>query len=85
MLADRISRLFRKLRRSYSDAWARWLGAYQALNLDGGGSTTLVSSDGKGGARLLNRPIHAGIPGRERIVANHLGVYAQERASPPGR
>ena len=56
--------------------WMRRFGAHDALNLDGGGSTTLVMSDPKTGARQLNRPIHAGIPGRERINANHLGVKA---------
>lgn len=57
--------------------WMRWAGAHDALNLDGGGSTTMAAADGTGGTRLLNRPIHAGIPGRERIVANHLGVFAR--------
>jgi len=57
--------------------WLRKFGAYDALNLDGGGSTCLVIDDGKGGARILNRPIHAGIPGNERVNANHLGVKAQ--------
>ncbi len=59
---------------------ARWLhefGAYSGLNLDGGGSTSLVISDGKGGCKILNRPIHAMIPGTERVNANHLGVLAR--------
>jgi len=46
-----------------------------ALNLDGGGSSTLVK------ARwlipeLLNSPIHTHVPLRERPVANHLGIFA---------
>ena len=49
-------------------------GGDEALNLDGGGSTTMVSADAKGSIRLLNRPIHLGIPGNERPVANHLGL-----------
>lgn len=36
-------------------AWLVRYGAFHALNLDGGGSTTLVMSE-KGGAKLLNRP-----------------------------
>ena len=52
-------------------------GGWRALNLDGGGSTTLVVEDGDGGARPLNRPFHTRIPGRERPVANHLGVFAE--------
>jgi hypothetical protein len=51
-------------------------GGHRALNLDGGGSTTLVIDDGDGGARQLNIPIHTRIPWRERPVANHLGVFA---------
>jgi hypothetical protein len=51
------------------------LGAETALNLDGGGSTTLVA-EGHGGSYLLNAPIHTRIPMRQRPVANHLGVYA---------
>jgi exopolysaccharide biosynthesis protein len=51
------------------------LGADIALNLDGGGSSTLVMA-GPGGAQALNAPIHTRIPMRQRPVANHLGVYA---------
>lgn len=49
------------------------LGAADALNLDGGGSSAMVVSEG-GTARLVNSPIHVGIPGLERPSANHLGV-----------
>lgn len=48
------------------------LGSYEALNLDGGGSTALVAADGQGGAFDLNRPSG----GRERYNGNNLGVYA---------
>jgi hypothetical protein len=51
------------------------LGAEAALNLDGGGSSTLVVAEGKR-ARLLNAPYHTSIYMRQRPVANHLGVYA---------
>jgi hypothetical protein len=66
--------------------WMRFIGSYNALNLDGGGSTALVVSDGAGGARALNRPIHRGVPGTQRITANHLGVFAaplQAEVGPP--
>lgn len=56
------------------------LGAREAINLDGGGSTTLVVRDDNGAPRLLNRPIHTGIAGRERPVANHIGLFV---AKPP--
>ncbi|MEO1245755.1 MAG: phosphodiester glycosidase family protein [Pseudomonadota bacterium] len=48
----------------------RSLGAVDALNLDGGGSAVLVGPEG----RLLSRPIQERVPGKERVVANHLGV-----------
>jgi hypothetical protein len=51
------------------------LGAYTALNLDGGGSTTLAV-EASTGPVLLNAPIHTKLPMRERPVANHLGFYA---------
>lgn len=51
-------------------------GAYDAVNLDGGGSTALVVAGPGGRPRVLNSPIDNRIPGRERPVANHLGVYA---------
>lgn len=51
------------------------LGAYTALNLDGGGSSTLaIAKNGK--PTLLNAPIHTRLPMRQRPVANHLGIYA---------
>lgn len=53
--------------------WMRKLGAHNALNLDGGGSTTLVIQGPDGKPLLLNRP--SGV--YERRVANHLGVFAQ--------
>lgn len=52
------------------------LGAYTAINLDGGGSTTLVVADNSG-IRLLNAPIHTKIPMRQRPVANNIGFFAR--------
>ena len=57
----------------------REFGAYHALNLDGGGSSTLVVAGVDGQPRVLNSPIHTRIPGRERPVATHLGVYITGR------
>lgn len=48
-------------------------GAYSGMNLDGGGSTTLVIQGQDGEPEVLNSPIHNGIVGRERPVGNHLG------------
>ena len=49
-------------------------GVHEAVELDGGGSSTLVWRDADG-AKVLNRPIHTKIPGRQRPVANHLLVF----------
>ena len=57
------------------------LGADDALNLDGGGSSALVlrfpigAADGAAdGITTLNTPVHSGLPGRERAVALCLGI-----------
>lgn len=51
------------------------LGAADALNLDGGGSSAMVVA-GENGPQVLNAPIHSGVIGRERPSANQLGVRA---------
>jgi len=53
------------------------LGAWRALNLDGGGSSTLVIEGEGGEAEVLNAPYHTRVPMRERPVANHVGVFAK--------
>ncbi|MDR1410651.1 MAG: phosphodiester glycosidase family protein [Spirochaetaceae bacterium] len=57
------------------------LGAYDGLNFDGGGSTSLVlrslmqeGGNPYGRARPVNIPIHKQIPGWERAVASCLGI-----------
>lgn len=52
-------------------------GADNAMNMDGGGSSTLVMRNALGIVRVINSPIQTGIPGRERPVGNHLGIFAQ--------
>lgn len=52
-------------------------GGYTAINLDGGGSTTLVVRDKAGAPQVLNSPInHFYFPHEERVVANHLALFA---------
>ncbi|MCW6035793.1 phosphodiester glycosidase family protein [Spirulina subsalsa FACHB-351] len=51
------------------------LGATEALNLDGGGSSTLVIRE-QDQIITLNSPIHTRIPLRQRPVATHLGFSA---------
>jgi len=53
-------------------------GAWKGINMDGGGSTTLVIQDENGNPQVLNSPIHQSIPGNERPVGNQLGIFARE-------
>ena len=50
-------------------------GAYIAMSLDGGGSSTMVIEGDDGRPRILNSPIDHYIPGTERPVGTQLGVY----------
>jgi hypothetical protein len=52
-------------------------GAYYAMALDGGGSSTMVIEGENGKPVILNSPIDLYIPGRERPVGNHFGVYVK--------
>lgn len=54
-------------------AFVQQQGCEHAIELDGGGSVTLVARGADGEPRVLNRPIHTRIPGRERPIANHIG------------
>lgn len=57
--------------------WMQQFGAYDALNLDGGGSSAMIIQGRDGEPQALNTPINLGIPGMQRPNANHLGVYAK--------
>jgi hypothetical protein len=50
-------------------------GAYFAMSLDGGGSTTMVIEGAGGEPVIMNSPIDQYVPGRERPVANHIGIF----------
>lgn len=52
------------------------VGAFNAINLDGGGSSTMVIDD-NGEPKVISSPIQSSVPTRERPIANHLGIYAQ--------
>jgi exopolysaccharide biosynthesis protein len=49
-------------------------GVHTGVNLDGGGSSTMVIKGSDGKPRILNSPIDLNVPGKERSVANHLGL-----------
>lgn len=55
------------------------LGAFEAINLDGGGSSTMVVEGSNGRAKVLNSPINHGLPGLQRPVANHLGIAVLQK------
>lgn len=51
------------------------LGVYTGLNLDGGGSSTMVIEGAMGDPFILNSPIEDNVQGRESAVSNHLGIW----------
>ncbi|MFQ5807203.1 MAG: phosphodiester glycosidase family protein, partial [Phycisphaerae bacterium] len=51
------------------------LGVWDALNLDGGGSSTFVMEDADGLHTVVNTPVGRGRPNTLRQVANNLGLY----------
>ena len=63
---------FRELARLLLDQ-----GAYMAMSLDGGGSSTMVIEGDDGAPTVLNSPIQNYIPGTERPVGTHLGIYVR--------
>jgi hypothetical protein len=53
-------------------------GAFFGMSLDGGGSSTMVIQGENGEPLILNSPIDQYVPGRERPVANHIGIYIRK-------
>lgn len=51
-------------------------GGWTGFHLDGGGSSTLVVEGADGLPLVLNSPVGNRVPGLERPVANHFGVFA---------
>jgi len=60
-----------------SAAWLLLLGAYDGINVDGGGSTLLVIENSTGVPIRLSRSSAVADSGRERTVGSHLGVFAK--------
>ena len=50
-------------------------GAHFGMSLDGGGSSAMVLESEGGEPLILNSPIDQYVPGRERPVANHIGIF----------
>ena len=53
-------------------------GAWTAIDLDGGGSSTMWLTD-----RVVNSPIDNGIPGQERYVGTHIVTFVDGAPPPP--
>jgi hypothetical protein len=53
------------------------LGSWNAINLDGGGSSTLAMRFPDGNTRVVNTPVHR-FPGQERAVAGSLGIFVKD-------
>lgn len=49
-------------------------GVYTGMSFDGGGSSTMVIEGVDKRPRLLNTPVNENVTGKERAVANHLGI-----------
>jgi hypothetical protein len=70
--------------RELADLGAR-LGCHDLLNLDGGGSTTLVVQDPASGSyRVVNQPVGRGAPDTLRLVANNVGLRVPRGKQTPG-
>jgi hypothetical protein len=59
-----------------SASWLAFLGCSDGVNMDGGGSTTMVIEDSTGVPLRLNRSSAVADSGRERTVGSHFGIYA---------
>ena len=56
--------------------WLKRFGATDGVNMDGGGSTTMVMANCDGGPKRLNRPSYVAAFGHERYVGHNFGIYA---------
>jgi len=63
--------------------WLRAVGASDGINLDGGGTSTMVIEDADRAPRIMNLPIHDGYPGKERVAGSHLGIRARRLRGGP--
>jgi hypothetical protein len=57
--------------------WLKLLGANDAVNFDGGGSTMLIVADSTGAPVMLNSSSAVADSGRERTVGGHFGIHAK--------
>src|SRR5262249_14787014 len=62
-----------------SAQWMLRFGAWDAINMDGGGSTALYRADCAGNPVAVNHSSYIGLSGgqRERIIGSHFGVRSK--------
>ena len=60
-----------------SAQWLQAVGAHDGINLDGGGSTTIVFETSTGQPLRINRSSAVADSGKERTVGGHFGIYAK--------
>ena len=65
--------------------WLQRFGAYNGINVDGGGSTTMVIEGCDGTSQRINRPSYVAAYGRERYIGHNIGVYARPLLDPAER
>jgi hypothetical protein len=58
-------------------AWLLLVGAYNGVNMDGGGSTTLMIQNSTGNPVELNRSSAVADSGHQRTVGSHFGLFAK--------
>jgi hypothetical protein len=57
--------------------WMLQFGAWNAINMDGGGSTSLYVADSTGNPVAVNHSSYLAAYGHERYVGSHFGVWAR--------
>ena len=57
--------------------WMMQFGAWNAINMDGGGSTAMYMADSIGNPVAINHSSYLAGYGRERYIGSHLGVRAK--------
>jgi hypothetical protein len=57
--------------------WLLQFGAWNGVNMDGGGSTALYMADSAGNPVGVNHSSYLPAYGRERYIGSHFGVYAK--------
>jgi hypothetical protein len=61
--------------------WLKRFGAYDGINVDGGGSTTMDMANCQGRTISLNRSSYVAGYGRERVIGHNFGIYTKPLAT----